>query len=526
MPTPTTNNLSAGSILDLLGPATSSLRDSNSEGDFGSLLAFQQPFFSTSPPPSEGGLDKSGGSVAADANSAARPALTAAERSNAPNAAEEQAHDSADNAESASVSDQNDGDVAQGQVKPTADRDDDAEQPSSEEQQVIQPVVAIVPAVTADTQLAEAGQGGSEVGTDLFSDDASNAEAAQSGSTLPVRPSASPISATQQTGEAATSPEAPGTLSPQEGEQDSSNQGTRKSLRKSLAGEQNADVGVSLTSENDSHPGDGQIAAHTKSATVQPLEPVATTLLEPGAATSEQPDAPQPANKDKSELVLDQTPRLEGTPSSGETTLPSADPLPVGAIPLAPAGGAEPRTASSSSSNGTESAVGSVRTRTPLEVRPEHSQGAGRRSQSEIDTTRLVARVARAFQTAQQRDGEIRIRLSPPELGALRLSVQVQDGQLVAHLETESPAARTAILDNLPSLRERLAEQGVRIERFDVDLMQRQFGGTPDRPQDQERNVPRAARGLAAGTPRASSAAASRPLPASADGTGRLNVIV
>jgi flagellar hook-length control protein FliK len=42
----------------------------------------------------------------------------------------------------------------------------------------------------------------------------------------------------------------------------------------------------------------------------------------------------------------------------------------------------------------------------------------------------------------------------------------------------------------LPALRERLAEQGVRIERFDVDLMQRQPGGMPDRPGDQQREAP------------------------------------
>jgi flagellar hook-length control protein FliK len=47
-------------------------------------------------------------------------------------------------------------------------------------------------------------------------------------------------------------------------------------------------------------------------------------------------------------------------------------------------------------------------------------------------------------------------------------------------LETETEAARTAIVDNLPALRDRLNEQGVRIERFDVDLMQRQPGGMPD----------------------------------------------
>ena len=124
---------------------------------------------------------------------------------------------------------------------------------------------------------------------------------------------------------------------------------------------------------------------------------------------------------------------------------------------------------------------------------------ARRGSSPNIDPTRLLGRVARAFAAAQERDGEIQLRLSPPELGSLRLDVHMQDGGMVAHLQTETDAARTAILDNLPALRERLAEQGVRIERFDVDLMQRQPGGTPDQPGEQPCE---AAAGAATGQPR------------------------
>jgi flagellar hook-length control protein FliK len=103
-----------------------------------------------------------------------------------------------------------------------------------------------------------------------------------------------------------------------------------------------------------------------------------------------------------------------------------------------------------------------------------------------VDSARLLHRVARAFAAAQDGSGEVRLRLSPPELGALRLDVRVQDGALVARLETETSAARTALIDNLPALRERLSEQGVRIERFEVSLMQRDASGTPDRPADRQ----------------------------------------
>jgi flagellar hook-length control protein FliK len=57
-------------------------------------------------------------------------------------------------------------------------------------------------------------------------------------------------------------------------------------------------------------------------------------------------------------------------------------------------------------------------------------------------------------------------------------------------MQTETDAARTAIIDNLPALRDRLAEQGVRIERFDVDLMQRQPGGMPDQQNGRQPELP------------------------------------
>src|SRR5205085_8604923 len=128
------------------------------------------------------------------------------------------------------------------------------------------------------------------------------------------------------------------------------------------------------------------------------------------------------------------------------------------------------------------------RTRLPADVLAPAAQTTNRRTNVEIDATRLLTRVARAVSTAQERDGEVRLRLSPPELGSLRLDVKIQDGALVAHLQTETDAARTAILDNLPALRDRLADQGVRIERFDVDLMQHQGGGMPDQPGSRQQD--------------------------------------
>jgi flagellar hook-length control protein FliK len=87
-----------------------------------------------------------------------------------------------------------------------------------------------------------------------------------------------------------------------------------------------------------------------------------------------------------------------------------------------------------------------------------------------VDRARFVQRVANAFRSAQQNDGHIQMRLSPPELGSLRIEIAVCHGVLSANLETETADARRVLLDNLPALRQRLAEQDIRIEKFDVDV--------------------------------------------------------
>ena len=87
-----------------------------------------------------------------------------------------------------------------------------------------------------------------------------------------------------------------------------------------------------------------------------------------------------------------------------------------------------------------------------------------------IETSRFINRVARAFDFAQDRGGVLKLRLSPPELGSLRLEVTLKEGAVVARLETETTTAKTVLMDNLAQLKERLAEQNIRIETFDVDV--------------------------------------------------------
>jgi flagellar hook-length control protein FliK len=104
-----------------------------------------------------------------------------------------------------------------------------------------------------------------------------------------------------------------------------------------------------------------------------------------------------------------------------------------------------------------------------------------------IDRARFVQRVEGAMKAAHQNDGKIQVRLSPPDLGSVKIELAVQNGVLSAKLEAETPAARNLLLDSLPALRERLAQQDIRIEKFDVDV--RDHGGSANSGQADDRTA-------------------------------------
>ena len=121
----------------------------------------------------------------------------------------------------------------------------------------------------------------------------------------------------------------------------------------------------------------------------------------------------------------------------------------------------------------------------------------------------------------------MRLRLSPPELGSMRLEVTLQNGALTAKIEAESPIARSLLLDNLPVLRERLEAQGVRVEQFDVDLLDRQTSQTWDS-SDQNNNMPddESDDHEASATPQATSELPEPTTQTRPDGDEQLNVMV
>ena len=106
----------------------------------------------------------------------------------------------------------------------------------------------------------------------------------------------------------------------------------------------------------------------------------------------------------------------------------------------------------------------------------------------QVDQARFVQRVTRAFQAMGGREGTVRLRLSPPELGSLRLEIAVRNGVMTARVEAETSTARNLLLDNLPALRDRLAQQDIKVEQFNVDLSDRSPGGLPEQMADQAKS--------------------------------------
>ncbi len=107
--------------------------------------------------------------------------------------------------------------------------------------------------------------------------------------------------------------------------------------------------------------------------------------------------------------------------------------------------------------------------------RPDRGRAAGPEagqadSLSRQQQVRLVQRIARSFQRLTPHGGQITLRLHPPQLGALAMRVRIEGRSLEARLTAETPAARDAILENLPALRTRLADQGFEISQFQVEV--------------------------------------------------------
>ncbi len=86
------------------------------------------------------------------------------------------------------------------------------------------------------------------------------------------------------------------------------------------------------------------------------------------------------------------------------------------------------------------------------------------------EQVRLIQRISRSFARLGPTGGQINLKLHPPQLGSLNVRVRLEGRSVTASLATESEAARAVITENLPVLRNRLAEQGFEVSQLQVEL--------------------------------------------------------
>jgi flagellar hook-length control protein FliK len=90
-----------------------------------------------------------------------------------------------------------------------------------------------------------------------------------------------------------------------------------------------------------------------------------------------------------------------------------------------------------------------------------------------------AVRVARGMQSAlSQGGGTVTLRLQPPDLGLVRIQMQVQDGVVSAQVTAERDTVRDLLSHQLGQLRTALESHGLTVDRLDVQTAPRALGQT------------------------------------------------
>lgn len=109
-----------------------------------------------------------------------------------------------------------------------------------------------------------------------------------------------------------------------------------------------------------------------------------------------------------------------------------------------------------------------------------------------------AARLTRGLSSAvNQQNGSVTLRLTPPEMGTVRIQLNMQGGNVSAQFHAETESARTLLNQQLGQLRSSLEAQGLNVEKLGVQAMagssnasglQQQAGGDPSQNQAQNHN--------------------------------------
>ena len=161
-------------------------------------------------------------------------------------------------------------------------------------------------------------------------------------------------------------------------------------------------------------------------------------IVGPRASGAESGGARPPANAGESTPAVRRPPRLPAPPNSR----PRAGSSPGSPARPARAGGV----------------AGSTRPDPILAARP-------------APRTDSVRRITEALARGPLRDGlRVRLSLRPAHLGALWIDLSMAGSRLRARVRTQTGEARDLLLAHLDELRRDLADRGIRISHFDVEI--------------------------------------------------------
>lgn len=236
-----------------------------------------------------------------------------------------------------------------------------------------------------------------------------------------------------------------------------------------------------------------------------------------GQDPSDQPSGQPSSNAENPTVANPATPTMQPTVADPGVAAPQ-----VRADVAEPVAQARP--------TGGERDVGAVQRSSADPAQRTTTQGEKTPGMEQADRVRFVQRVARAFEAMGDRNGTIRMALSPPELGSLKLHLTVRKGAMEARVEVETEEARSLLMDNLPALRERLADHNIKVERFDVDFSGRSSGNSPQGTGQQSQSSHEQSRGGGGfAQPHANGKSNEPPAPRSAgprSDPGRLDILI
>lgn len=98
------------------------------------------------------------------------------------------------------------------------------------------------------------------------------------------------------------------------------------------------------------------------------------------------------------------------------------------------------------------------------------AQAAGQAQLAQGDSDAVnTARITRGLANAvQQNGGAVTLRLTPPEMGTVRIQMQITGASVSASFHAESASAQTLLTQQLAQLRTSLESQGMNVDRLSV----------------------------------------------------------